>query len=207
MYFGPFLKHTLTLALQLGLKWVRVGPKTYLCPRQSILWSDIWNVPYIEQASIRNCLNCVRNCNDHSSLDNQYCFIKIYWVIPCRVIYPMETALRPSNNCDESDEDEIGLQLAKLANVSKFGRDIFKKPQNFEGDDFSRQNFNLIWFIRNVVGLESKTKVSFFNKWWPKNYCYTAPPPPPNDLLMSSAWSPIRKRYFTNEFLSLFHSS
>ena len=48
------------------------------------LWSDIWNVSYIElriwnvqtplkswllQASIRNCLNCVHNCDDHGLLE------------------------------------------------------------------------------------------------------------------------------------------
>ena len=48
------------------------------------LWSDIWNVSYIElriwnvqtslkswlfQASVRNCLNCVHNCDDHGLLE------------------------------------------------------------------------------------------------------------------------------------------
>ena len=44
------------------------------------LWSDIWNVSYIElqiwpvevlfQASLCNCLNCIHYCDDHSSLGN-----------------------------------------------------------------------------------------------------------------------------------------
>ena len=72
----------------------RMNVKWYLKCFIYWMWSDIWNVSYIElrrtgiarsrvqtplkswlfQASIRNCLNCVHNCEDHSLLD-----FKIYY--------------------------------------------------------------------------------------------------------------------------------
>ena len=75
---------------------VRFGHDCFVCRPVCLVcqyWSDIWNVSYIElwiwnqvsyqsglqprwtglkswlfQASIRNCLNCVRNCDDHMSI-------------------------------------------------------------------------------------------------------------------------------------------
>ena len=58
-----------------------------------------------------------------------------------------------------------------LANVFKFGLEIFKKSQKLNMDSFYRENrFNIsFWFRRDAVAFESNTtEVSFLNQLWPK---------------------------------------
>ena len=58
-----------------------------------------------------------------------------------------------------------------LANVFKFGLEIFKKSQKLNMEGFYRENrFNIsFWFRRDAVAFESNTiEVSFLNQLWPK---------------------------------------
>jgi len=133
-----------------------------------ILWSDIWNVSYIDrveqtplkswlfQASIRNCLNCIHNCDDHSSLVVIYCVIH-FWQQCCW------------------ERDRKGVQISR----SEIGIEENQELQWSDGDCYSNRGFGatiskivkktniiVIGTLEPSKRLASQEPLPFWDKHW-----------------------------------------